>query len=365
MMKVKMMAVGMMNIEIKNVKAKNRNGLHTFFIATWALFSSVLDSPCALADESHTQAQDNKGAVAYEQGHYQDAESYFLQQLKNPTNKNESLIYLGRIAMETGKASAAVGYIEEALKLAPTDADELVLSGDAYCSQAQQSSMFAALGLAKKCIAQYDAAVQLAPENANALLAAIRFYLEAPGIAGGSNKKGEDLLARLQVVSPEDANTYQVFLLDNKGEADAALKLADELGKKGFTSARNQYELAHFYRDKKRYTQAGPLFESLLSHPITPQNKWYINDSLLQLGEILLAENRDISRSIALMEQYKQNNNNPHDKHYLWSSWSLAQAYKMNGNKDKYALLVQQIQAEGYKKDADFAKRFEAGIKAN
>ncbi len=365
MMNLKTMDVGMKNIGIKCVKAKSQTKLHTFFIATWMLLSSALGLPYALADESLAQAQDNKGVVAFEQGNYQVAETYFLQQLKNPANKNESLIYLSRIAIETGKALAAVGYIEEALKLAPTDADELVLSGDVYCNQAQQSSMFAALGLAKKCIAQYEAAVQLAPEHANALLAAIRFYLEAPGIAGGSNKKGEDLLARLQVVSPEDANTYQVFLLDNKGEADAALKLADELSKKGFTSARNQYELAHFYRDKKRYTQAGPLFESLLSQPITPQNKWYINDSLLQLGEILLAENKDISRSIALMEQYKQNNNNPHDKHYLWSSWSLAQAYKLDGNKEKYALLVQQIQAEDYKKNADFAKRFEAGIKAN
>ena len=64
-------------------------------------------------------------------------------------------------------------------------------------------------------------------------------------------------------------------------------------------------------------------------------------------------------------EEYKQKNSNPHDQHYFWSSWSLAQAYKTNGNQDKYAQLVKHIQTQDYKKNPEFAKRFEAGIKTN
>lgn len=339
--------------------------LRILFITHLVLPFIILGSPCVWSNESSSVDIDNQGVVAFNEGRYQDAEAYFVKQLNNPALKNNSLIYLSKIAMETGHAQAAVDNIEKALMTAPTDADEIVLSGDVYCNQAQQSALFSALKLAKKCIAQYEAAVKLDPENSNALVSAVRYYFEAPGIAGGSEKKGKELLDRLDILSPEDANTYQGFLLDNNGEPDAALKLAEELSKKKFQSARNQYELARFYRDKTLYAKAQPLFESLLSWPATPHNKWYVNDSLLQLGEILLAEKQDIQRSIELMEQYKQKNSNPHDRHYFWSTWSLAQAYKANGNEDKYTLLVKHIQAEDYKKNADFAKRFDASIKAN
>ncbi len=246
-----------------------------------------------------------------------------------------------------------------------TTAEELILAGDAYCNQAQQASMFSALGLAKKCIAQYEAAVQQFPDNANALVAAMRFYFEAPGVAGGSSKKGRELLAKLDKLSAEDANTYRVFLHEKEGDSAGAMALADKLSRQPIESARNQYELARFYRDKQLLAKAKPLFEALRNKPVTPENQWYVNDSLLQLGEIILAEKEDISQSIALIEEYKTKNTDPNDQHYFWSTWSLAQAYKAKGNTDKYAQLVQQIQAEDYAKNTEFAKRFEAGIKSN
>jgi tetratricopeptide (TPR) repeat protein len=317
------------------------------------------------ANESAVSVTGNPGVIAFTQGRYQDAEDYFSQQLAKPAQKNDSLIYLSRIAVDTGKIETAVEHIEAALTLEPISAGEIVLAGDIYCNQAQQSSMFSALDLAKKCIAQYEAAVQQFPEDTHALVSAMRFYFEAPGFAGGSSKKGEELLARLDKLSPEDANIYRVFLLEKEGKSDAAMALADKLSQQQFQSARNQYELARFYRDKKQLAHALPLYESLRNKPATLENKWYVNDSLLQLGEILLAQKQDIQRSIELMEEYKQKNNNPHDQHYFWSSWSLAQAYKANGNQDKYAQLVKHIQTEDYKKNPEFAKRFEAGIKAN
>lgn len=341
------------------------NNLQRNFFGQALLLSFTFCSASVLSNESDTLDIGSPGVVAYNEGRYQEATEYFAKQLQDYERKNESLIYLSRIALETGDAQTAADNIEEALALIPTDADEIVLSGDIYCNQAQQSSMFSALGLAKKCIAQYELAIKNSPDDADALLSAIRFYLEAPGIAGGSTKKGKALLEQLSMVSPEHANTYRVFLLDNEGNTEAAMQLADELGKKEFHSAKNQYELARFYRDKTLYAKAKPLFESLLTKPITAKNKWYVNDSLLQVGEILLAENRDITRSIALLTEYKTKNTNSHDQHYFWSTWSLALAYKANGNQDKYAQLVKIIQSEDYEKNVDFAKRFEAGIREN
>jgi hypothetical protein len=254
---------------------------------------------------------------------------------------------------------------ETALKPPPTSAEELILSGDAYCNQAQQASMFSALALAKKCIAQYEAAVEQFPDNADALVAAMRFYFEAPGFAGGSSKKGRELLARLDKISAEDANTYRVFLHEKEGDPAGAMALADKLSQQPFASARNHYELARFYRDKQQLAKAKPLFEALRNQPVTAANQWYVNDSLLQLGEIILAEKQDVNASIALIEEYKRKNTDPQDQHYFWSTWSLAKAYKAKGDTEKYTQLVQKIQAEDYQANAEFAKRFEAGIKSN
>ena len=302
------------------------------------------------------------GARALSEGKLKEAEDYFIEKLNEPGLRNESLIALSRIYLEKGSTETAITYIEQALLLEPTTAEELLLLGDIYCNQAQKSSVFSALKLAKKCIAQYDAAVIAEPDNVDATISALRFNFEAPAIAGGSEKRGKELLEKLKTLSPESADTYTVIRLNANGKINDAVTLADELAKKNFQSERNQYEIAHFYRDKKQYTKAGVLFENLLSRPINDKNRWYVNDSLLQAGELVLIEGKDLKRSVELLEKYKQKNNNPNDIHYFWSSWSLAKAYKATGKQDKYQELVQKIKSENYKKDSAFTKEFEAAI---
>ena len=301
----------------------------------------------------------DKGLAAFDQGKYQEAENIFVNLIDNPEHKNQALIYLGWLHLGQGKTESAIEYIEQALKVAPNTADELTMSGDIYCNHAQQASVFSALKLAKKCIAQYERAVNLEPENVEALLPAMQFYLAAPSIAGGSTEKGNALLEKLKTLSPEHATTYQVAELDRAEKTDAALSLADELVKKGFNSATNQYMIAHFYRDKKQYDKALPLFSSMNKFSETIKNRWFIRDSLLQQGEILMMDSRDIPQAIKLIEEYKQKNRNSRDPHYFWSTWSLAKAYKSAGNSTKYDELVAQIESENYEENKEFAKQFD------
>lgn len=327
------------------------------------LVSVLILSPAQVfAAEQQLTESKNEGVTAFNNGHYSEAETYFLLKLKEPALKNESLMYLSRIAMEKSNADTAIKYIEQALTLEPNSVDEFILSGNIYCGQAQKSSIFTALKLAKTCIAQYDAAVNMAPENIEALVSAIKFHLNAPSIAGGSTKRGNELLDRLSRLSPEDADTCRLPLVEKEKGADSALALADELSKKGFKSAENQYQIAHYYKEKKLYTKAQPLFEPLLNWKETPKNKWFVNDSWLQLGEIYLTEGKDLAQGVKLIENYKKKNSNSHDVHYFWSTWSLAKGYKALGEKDKYDALVKSIKSEDYKQNKAFAKEFESSI---
>ncbi len=315
-----------------------------------------LGSVSVLANESDAVSQ---AFSAFDQGKHQEAENIFLNLIDNPEHKNQALMYLGWLHLGQGKTESAIEYIEQALKVAPNTADELTMSGDIYCNHAQRASMFKALKIAKTCIAQYEKAVKLEPENVDALMTAMQFYFGAPSFAGGSTEKGNALLAKLKTLSPEHATTYQVAELDRAEKTDVALALADELVKKGFSSATNQYMIAHFYRDKKHYDKALPLFSSMNKFSETIKNRWFIRDSLLQQGEILMMDSRDIPQAIKLIEEYKQKYRNSRDPHYFWSTWSLAKAYKSAGNHTKYDELVAQIESEDYESNKEFSKQFE------
>ncbi|HOY22506.1 MAG TPA: hypothetical protein PK002_05095 [Cellvibrio sp.] len=334
---------------------------HILFVKSLFLSLFILCVSSVFAADSN-QSQLEEGVSAFNDGDYKKAENYFLLKLNNKNLKNESLMYLSKISLVKNDSESAVNYIEQALLMEPTNAEELLLSGDAYCAQAQKSSIFTALKLAKKCIAQYDTAVSQYPDNIAALVSSVKFHLGAPSIAGGSTKKGNEFLVRLSQLSPEDADTYKVLSLEKEGRASDALALADKLAKNGFKSAENQYEVARYFKERKLYIKAKELFEPLLTWKETQKNKWFLNDSLLQLGEIFIAEGADINQGIKLIESYKKKNTNSHDVHYFWSTWSLAKGYKAIGQKDKYDVLVRNIKSEDYKKNSAFAKEFESNI---
>src|SRR5690606_11427066 len=141
--------------------------------------------------------------------------------------------YLAQLSLVKGDADIAKQQIESALELLPNESEEYRLAGDIYCSLGQQSSMFKALSLAKKCIASYETAIKEDPQNIKALAAAAAFLYEAPGIAGGDSEKARHYLSLLEQASPEHADTYKVNLYNRDGKTDAALTLADSLAEKG------------------------------------------------------------------------------------------------------------------------------------
>lgn len=317
---------------------------------------------CLLSMQSIAAEVVNEGISAFNEGRYPSAEVYFLSKLKDPAYVNDSLIYLSKIDLQKGDSGTAVKHIDQALLIEPNNAEELLAAGDAYCGHAQKSSIFTALKLAKKCIAQYDAAVNLEPDNTAALMAAIKFHMDAPSIAGGSVKRGNELMERLARLSPEDTNVYKIYLLSKEGKVKEALALADELSQKEFKAAENQYTVALYYKEKKLFGKSKMLFEPLLTWKEAPKNRWHINDSYLQLGEVFLAEGKDTNEGIRLIEEYKKKNNDPNDVHYFWSTWSLAKGYKSIGQAPKYAELVKIIKSMHYKKNQAFAKEFDASI---
>jgi len=139
--------------------------------------------------------------------------------------------YLGRIALQRDDHEKAVACLEKAVALAPGDARYHHRLGDAYGLSAQKAGMFSKMGLAGKCRAAYEKAVELDPKNIAARLSLLGFYQQAPGIVGGGLDKA---LAQAQEIKRLDPARGRmaiagVYVLEKKyaeafAEFDEALK---------------------------------------------------------------------------------------------------------------------------------------------
>lgn len=113
----------------------------------------------------------------------------------------EALRALAELALRRDDAEKAIAYAEKAVALAPDNDTYQTTLGDAYGRAAQKASIFSQPGLAKKCLAAYLRAAELAPNNVRRHLNLFEFYRQAPSFAGGGTEKA---LAEAAVIKKLD-----------------------------------------------------------------------------------------------------------------------------------------------------------------
>lgn len=150
------------------------------------LFLSLLGATVASA----SPATDLASAQAlFEAGRFPAAEQ-LLERLAaaDPTNA-EVHYYLGRIALEHEDPNTAVSEMERAVALAPGNARDHCGLGIAYGRAAQKAGMVSGFALARRCVAQFERAVELDPGDLDARILLYKYYSRAPAIVGGDAKK--------------------------------------------------------------------------------------------------------------------------------------------------------------------------------
>jgi len=115
----------------------------------------------------------------------------------------EANYYLGVSLMLQDKHTEAIEHLDKAVAAAPANSEYHRALGDAQGLAAANASMLHALGHAKKCKAVLEKAVALDPKNTQARISLAMFYLHAPGIAGGSKKKGWEQVGEIEKLDAE------------------------------------------------------------------------------------------------------------------------------------------------------------------
>jgi len=168
----------------------------------------------------------------------------------------------------------------------------------AYGRRAETSIFFRAPAYARKCHQAFEKAVQLDPENLEAINDLFSYYLDAPGWLGGGLRKAEALAERIGRLDEAEYQYAEAQLAKKRKQYAAAerhLRRAVEL-EPGDVGRR--IDLAEFLADRGRLQESDEVFER--AREIAPDSPklWFA------MARTYIKEKRRPAEARRLLEQY-------------------------------------------------------------
>lgn len=149
----------------------------------------------------------------------------------------------------------AVPECEAAVAHDPANSDFALWLGRAYGLKAVHGGALAGFTMARRARSMFERAVQLDPDNAQAISDLGEFYVDAPAIVGGGPDKAELLAARLQPRSPMRSHRLLAQIAEKRSEnttAESEFRAAVAAER----TPESLVNLGLFYLRRKRYDEA-------------------------------------------------------------------------------------------------------------
>ena len=118
-----------------------------------------------------------------------EAQAAFERLAASDPKHPEINFYLGMLAYLRDDTAAALRHLETALAAAPGEARYHYYYGHAQGRSAQKAGVLSKFGHARKCLAAYERAVALAPDESEFRESLFEFYRQAPAVVGGGRDK--------------------------------------------------------------------------------------------------------------------------------------------------------------------------------
>ena len=225
-------------------------------------------------------------------GRYPEAKAAWEPIAAAEPQNAEAAYYLGATALRLNRPDEAVKLLEKATALDGTRSPWFQTLGDAYGAATQQASFFAKGRWAKKCLAAYDRAVAIDPDNVDARVARMGYYWHVPAIAGGSMGKAYAEAAEIRKRDP----------------------------------VRGAQAFADLYAAEKRYDEAFAIIDDLIArHPDQMPAKY-------QLGRLAAITGRNLGRGAAALEAYLQYSPKPGEPEIPAAHWRLGMVHEKRGD---------------------------------
>ena len=215
-----------------------------------------------------------------------------------PTKDADTLQLAGECHLMQGDYKQATEAFEKALALAPRSSELHRLLGVVYGRRAEAGSVFTAAGNAKKAHQYFEQAVELDPNNREAVADLFEYYLEAPGIMGGGLDKAESLIKRFSRLDTAAGHHALAQLEGKRKHFDAAeeqLRRAAELAPR---EVGRLVELAKFLAERGRVKESDEKFTEAAR--MAPDNP----DLLFARAETYIEQKRNLNDARQLLQRY-------------------------------------------------------------
>ncbi len=275
---------------------------------------------------------------AIAQNNYQQAEEYFKQEnfskakpifenyLKHNPGDKKTREYLGDIAAYGKNWDTAISYYEALVQDEPSNANYHFKYGGAMGLKAMSISKIRAVAYIGDIKHELEQAAKLDPKHIEARWALVEFYIQLPGIFGGSENKAIDYATELGKISKVDgylANGYIAEYTDRPKDAERYYKKAIEVG----GSPHTYEKLSNLYEKNNQPKEAILTnSEALKKHKRNQLN--------YQIGKISAQYNLEPEYGIECLSQYLANYSIKDGVPKDWAYFRLAQIYKNLGKKE-------------------------------
>ncbi len=196
-----------------------------------------------------SQTDFDKAEKLYSSKNFEQSKVLFQNYLKDNPNNIKTIEYLGDIAGQNKSWDNAIYYYNKLKQLKPTEANYHYKYGGVMGMKAKESYKFKALGMISEIKSSFEKAISLNPKHIEARAALVEFYLQLPGIVGGSEKKALLYANEIAQISAVDGYLSKGHIAEYFGrfkEAEIQYKKAIEISK-----SKNSYRiLANLYKNK-------------------------------------------------------------------------------------------------------------------
>ena len=205
---------------------------------------------------------------------------------------------LGRDYLMIGEFKKASDHFEEAVAANPGSSEYQDWLGRAYGRRAETSNPIMAPSYAAKARRAFERAVELDPQNRDALDDLFDYYLEAPGFLGGGFDKAAVVAEKLSAIDPGEAY-YDQFKLDQKrkefGTAEQHLRQAVASAPH---SVGHLLALAKFLATQGRLSESDALFAKAQQTAPNNPTVWFAQ------ADVLVKQRRNLAEAKALLTKY-------------------------------------------------------------
>src|SRR6516164_6298047 len=159
---------------------------------------------------SVTQEPIPAARAQFDAGNYKTALTTLTAALTHTPNDASLHYWTARTDYELRNYDEAIHHAEQAVRLAPQNAEYNRWLGRAYGAKAEQSHSFF---LARKVKQAFEAAVRLAPGNIAARRDLMEYCVEAPWIVGGDKEKAKQQIAEISAIDPVEGRLARAAYL--------------------------------------------------------------------------------------------------------------------------------------------------------